>query len=162
MKNDFLLNGEKISIEHIPGELLVDMLRSRLGLTGTKLACGEGECGACTILLDGEPVNSCMILASQVSGHEVFTIEGMKNPDGTLHPLQQAFLDTGAVQCGYCTPGMVLAAKALLDKCENPDRETIAQALAGNICRCTGYIKIIDAVILAAQRMRDKSKSEGA
>lgn len=157
-KITFILNEQEVCIEAKPGERLVDMLRDRLGLTGTKEACGEGECGACTVLLDGEPVNSCMVLATQVEGHRVLTIEGLKRQDGSLDPIQQAFLDAGAVQCGFCTPGMVLSAKALLDKCDNPGRDQVAEALAGNICRCTGYVKIIDAVILAARMIKEESK----
>ncbi len=157
-KITFILNEQEVCIEAKPGERLVDMLRDRLGLTGTKEACGEGECGACTVLLDGEPVNSCMVLAAQVEGHRVLTIEGLKRQDGSLDPIQQAFLDAGAVQCGFCTPGMVLSAKALLDKCDNPGRDQVAEALAGNICRCTGYVKIIDAVILAARMIKEESK----
>ncbi|MEG1525094.1 MAG: (2Fe-2S)-binding protein [Clostridia bacterium] len=152
----FMLNGNAVTIEEKPGELLVDMLRERFALTGTKAACREGECGACTVLLDGAPVNSCMVLSSQVAGHSILTIEGLAAQDGTLDPVQQAFLDAGAVQCGFCTPGMVMTTKALLDKNPNPTREEAAKALSGNICRCTGYIKIIDAVMQAAELLRIK------
>ena len=155
-KLSFQLNGKPVDIEEKQGELLADMLRERLGLMGTKVACREGECGACTVLLDGEPVNSCMVLASQVNGRDVLTIEGLAKEDGTLDPVQQAFLDAGAVQCGFCTPGMVLAAKALLNKCKHPTREQAAEALSGNICRCTGYVKIVDAVLAAAKLLEEK------
>ena len=154
----FLLNGRPVTVEEKPGEALVDLLRERLHLTGTKAACREGECGACTVLLDGEPVNSCMVLSSQVAGRAVTTIEGLSAEGGALDPVQQAFLDAGAVQCGYCTPGMVLAAKALLNKCKHPTREQAAEALAGNICRCTGYVKIIDAVMAAANAIEEKGE----
>ena len=151
----FRLNGRDVTLEEKPGEILLDLLRERLGLTGTKGACREGECGACTVLLDGEPVNSCMILASQAAGREITTIEGLAADDGALDPVQQAFLETGAVQCGFCTPGMILAAKALLNKNSCPTREEAAEALSGNICRCTGYVKIIDAVMAAAVALNE-------
>lgn len=134
-----------------PGDLLVDVLRG-LGLTGTKVGCREGTCGCCTVLLDGQPVNSCLVLAARAQGHEILTIEGLGTP-ANPHPLQEAFVEAGAVQCGYCTPGMILAAKALLDHTPNPSEEDIREALEGNLCRCTGYRKIFDAVTLAAQRM---------
>ena len=156
----FQLNGKLVTVEEKPGELLLDLLRERLEMTGTKCACREGECGACTVLMDGEPVNSCMVLASQALGRNITTIEGLAHEDGTLNPVQQAFLDTGAIQCGFCTPGMVLAAKALLDRCEHPTREQAAEALAGNICRCTGYVKIIDAVMAAAEAIDQKNKEK--
>ena len=128
----------------------MEVLREDFGLTGAKNACGgEGECGACTVLLDGEAVNSCLVLISQVEGRSVLTIEGL-SPEGVPHPIQQAFIEAGAVQCGFCTPGMVLAAKALLDTHPHPDEEQIRSALSGNLCRCTGYTKIIAAVKLAA------------
>lgn len=154
----FTLNGERVTVEERQGEVLADMLRERLGLTGTKVACREGECGACTVLLDGEPVNSCLVLSSQVDGHEVLTIEGLSREGEPLDPVQQAFLDVGAVQCGFCTPGMVLAAKALLNRCKHPTREQAAAALSGNICRCTGYVKIVDAVMAAAEAMESEEK----
>lgn len=145
------INGEVISLE-IPAQLrLVELLRDTLGLTGTKEGCGEGECGACTVIIDGEIVNSCLLLAMQAAGKEIITIEGVSHLGG-IHPIQQSFIDQGAVQCGYCTPGMVLAAKALLDKNPHPDRQTIKVALSGNVCRCTGYEKIIDAVADAASK----------
>ncbi len=127
-------------------EKLSQFLRTRLGLTGLKTGCGEGECGACTVLLDDQPVNSCLVFAFQVAGRRITTIEGLQDADGMLSPLQQAFLDHGAVQCGYCTPGMVLASEGLLRRNPNPDDTEIRQALAGNICRCTGFLSIIEAV----------------
>ncbi len=147
---NFLLNGQEVQIEVETDLLLVNMLRERLGLTGTKMGCGEGDCGACTVLLDGRPVNSCLVLAVQVAGHAVTTIEGIS--DGNeLSRLQQAFVDAGAIQCGYCTPGMVLAAKALLDFNPHPSEEEIRRGLSGNLCRCTGYKKIVAAVQIAAR-----------
>ncbi len=134
---------------------LLELLRNELGLTGTKDGCSEGDCGACTVLLDGQAVKSCLVLAVQADGAAVQTVEGLCRPDGSLHPIQQAFVEAGAVQCGYCTPGMMLAAKALLDANSQPDKDEIRAALAGNLCRCTGYMKIIAAVELAAARLRE-------
>ena len=130
--------------------LLVDLLREELGLTGTKVSCGEGDCGACTVLVNGKPVTSCITLAVSVAACEISTIEGLVE-DGKLHPLQEAFVEQGAAQCGFCTPGMILSAKALLDKNPRPREDEIKQALAGNLCRCTGYASIIRAVHSAAQ-----------
>jgi len=141
----FILNGQKVEIAVEPALLLIDMLRNRLGLTGTKIGCGEGDCGACTVLLDGITVNSCLILARQVDGHEVLTVEGLGSYD-KLHPLQEAFIAEGAVQCGFCTPGMLLSAKSLLDENPQPTRKQIARHISGNLCRCTGYAKIINAI----------------
>jgi len=141
----FILNGQKTEVDVEPTLLLVDMLRNNLSLTGTKLGCGEGDCGACTVLLDGKMVNSCLILARQVDGHEVLTVEGLGTYD-KLHPLQDAFIAEGAVQCGFCTPGMLLSAKALLDENPQPTRTQIARHISGNLCRCTGYAKIINAI----------------
>lgn len=140
-----MLNGQKIEVDVEPALLLIDMLRNNLGLTGTKQGCGEGDCGACTVLLDGKMVNSCLILAMQVDGHEVLTVEGLGTYD-KLHPLQDAFIAEGAVQCGFCTPGMLLSAKALLDENPQPTRTQIARHISGNLCRCTGYAKIINAI----------------
>lgn len=152
------VNGKPVDLFVPPNRRLLDVLRDDLGLTGTKEGCGEGECGACTVLLDGRPVNACLVLAGEASGHEITTIEGLSQ-NGRLHPLQEAFLEAGAVQCGFCTPGMILAAKALLDVNPDPDTEAIRTALSGNLCRCTGYVKIIAAVRLAARKM---AKGEGA
>lgn len=146
------VNGKPVDIDVPPNRRLVDLLREDLGLTGTKEGCGEGECGACTVLVNGRPVNSCLVLAPEVSGCEITTIEGLAQ-NGRLHPLQEAFLEAGAVQCGFCTPGMILAAKALLDVNPNPDDEAIKTAISGNLCRCTGYAKIVAAVRLAAAKL---------
>jgi len=132
--------------------LLVELLRDELGLPGTKHSCGIGHCGACTVLVDGRTVVSCLTLALTVQGRNITTIEGLAQGT-TLHPIQKAFVDHGAIQCGYCTPGMILSAKALLDKNLNPTEQELKQALSGNLCRCTGYIKIVDAVVAAAEAM---------
>lgn len=136
---------------------LAEFLRENLGLTGTKQGCGEGECGACTVLLDGLPVASCCMLALEAQGHEVTTIEGLAKPN-RLHPVQKAFVDHGAVQCGFCTPGMVLSAKALLDQNPNPTEQEIRSALSGNLCRCTGYQKIVEAVSAAASALQQNKE----
>ncbi|GAV26507.1 (2Fe-2S)-binding protein [Carboxydothermus islandicus] len=150
-KLSLTVNGKLIEREVPTNIRLLDFLRDYLHLTGTKEGCGEGECGACTVLLDGKPVNSCLVMAHSAHGREVITIEGIGTPD-KLHPIQEAFLEAGAVQCGYCTPGMVLAAYALLKENPNPTREEIKVAISGNLCRCTGYNKIVDAVELAARK----------
>ncbi|OIQ60893.1 nicotinate dehydrogenase small FeS subunit [Moorella thermoacetica] len=147
------VNGREYRVEAPADITLLDLLREYLGLTGTKEGCGKGECGACTVLLDGQAVNSCLIPAAKAEGAEVLTIEGLAAPDGKLHPLQEAFITGGAVQCGFCTPGMILSAKALLDSNPRPCREEIKVALSGNLCRCTGYAKIIAAVEKAAAVM---------
>ncbi len=146
------VNGDPVEVAARDHETLLQVLRHRLGLTGTKQGCGLGACGACTVLLDGVPVLSCILLAADAEGREVTTIEGLAR-GGRLHPVQEAFLEAGAVQCGFCTPGMVLAAKALLDRDPRPDRGAIRRALSGNLCRCTGYVKIVDAVERAAARL---------
>lgn len=148
----FTLNGEKIEALTSDNVTFLDFIRDTIGLTGTKKGCEEGECGACTILLDGNPVNSCLLLAREVAGKEVITIEGLAS-DGKLTPLQQAFIDKWAIQCGYCTPGMVMSAKALLDSNPNPTELEIRDAIAGNLCRCTGYAKIVEAIHSAAEQM---------
>ncbi|AKX97415.1 (2Fe-2S)-binding protein [Neomoorella thermoacetica] len=147
------VNGREYQVEAPADITLLELLREYLGLTGTKEGCGKGECGACTVLLDGQAVNSCLIPAAKAEGAEVLTIEGLASPDGKLHPLQEAFITEGAVQCGFCTPGMILSAKALLDSNPRPGREEIKMALSGNLCRCTGYAKIIAAVEKAAAVM---------
>jgi carbon-monoxide dehydrogenase small subunit len=146
----FKLNGKTVEVAVSPGTLLVDLLRENLGLTGTKVGCREGECGACTVLMDGEAVNSCLIPALKVQGREVTTIEGLQKPDGSLDPIQDAFMEAGAAQCGFCTPGMILNAKALLNSNPDPDEGEIRKALSGVLCRCTGYRKIVQAVKNAA------------
>lgn len=147
------VNGREYQVEAPADITLLELLREYLGLTGTKEGCGKGECGACTVLLDGQAVNSCLIPAAKAEGAKVLTIEGLASPDGKLHPLQEAFITEGAVQCGFCTPGMILSAKALLDSNPRPGREEIKMALSGNLCRCTGYAKIIAAVEKAAAVM---------
>jgi carbon-monoxide dehydrogenase small subunit len=146
--------GHEILVE--PHRTLVDVFREDLGLTGTKEGCGLGDCGACAVLLDGRPVPSCLVLAVQAEGREVTTIEGLALDDGTLHPIQQAFVDHGAIQCGFCTPGMILSAKALLDETKQPSPNDVRTALSGNLCRCTGYQKIVEAVMDAARRLRSQ------
>lgn len=133
---------------------LLDVLRDDLGLTGVKEGCAIGECGACTVIMNGKNVCSCMILAGQAEGAEIITIEGLEGPKGELHPLQEAFMETGAVQCGFCTPGMILSSLVLLKNNPSPTEEEIKEAISGNFCRCTGYKQIIEAVQLAAERMR--------
>lgn len=146
------LNHELRTFTAEPQETLLHLIREKAKLTGTKCGCDLGECGACTVILDGRAVNSCCVLAQQVNGHEVETIEGISTPEHP-HPLQQAFMDAGAIQCGFCTPGMILSAKALLDRNPHHSRAEIQKALSGNLCRCTGYSKIIEAMELAAERM---------
>ena len=143
------LNGEEVTVQVEPDALLIDVLRERLGLMGTKEACGEGECGACTVLLDGRPVTSCLVPARKAHRREVLTVEGLAF-EGELHPLQKAFIEHGAVQCGYCTPGMLMSAKALLDRTPHPTDEEIREAISGNLCRCTGYVKIVEAIKAAS------------
>lgn len=146
----FSVNGCDYEVIIEPHVLLIDVLRDKLGLTGTKYACGAGDCGACTVLLDGKPSLSCLTLAVTARGKSITTIEGMT--DGCeLHPIQQAFIERGAIQCGFCTPGMILTTKALLDENPAPTRDDIKRGLAGNLCRCTGYVKIVDAVETAAE-----------
>jgi len=146
------INGETHEVLTEPHRTLLDVLRTDLGLTGTKENCLEAECGVCTVLVDGRAVNACILLAAQCQGREIVTIEGLA-PAGTLHPLQQAFIDHAAVQCGYCIPGMILSAKAFLDERPAPTEAEIREALAGNLCRCTGYQKITEAVLAAARTM---------
>ena len=145
----FIVNGEAHELAIEPHQLLIEVLRDQLGLTGTKHSCGAGNCGACTILLDGTPVLSCMTLAIAARDKEITTIEGLAQGE-VLHPIQKAFVDHGAIQCGYCTPGMILSAKALLDNHPHPSEDEIREGIAGNICRCTGYVKIVDAIHAAA------------
>ncbi|MGM0603217.1 MAG: (2Fe-2S)-binding protein [Bacillota bacterium] len=146
---ELTVNGKKYEVEVGAKERLLDTLRKQLKLTGTKEGCSVGECGACTVILDDEAVNSCMVLTAQVDGSKIITVEGLESKSG-LHPLQKAFIDNQAVQCGFCTPGMLMSALALLNKNPTPDEEEIKTALEGNLCRCTGYQQIIDAVKDAA------------
>jgi carbon-monoxide dehydrogenase small subunit len=141
-----------------PNRTLLDVLREELNLTGTKRGCDLGECGSCTVLMDGKPINSCLVLAIQAQGHEIVTIEGISRGNA-LHPLQQAFIDQGAIQCGFCTPGMILAAKSLLDQNPNPTETEIRTAISGNLCRCTGYQKIVEAVQSVADSRTERSMS---
>lgn len=161
MKVRFTVNGRAASVEADAEMRLLDALREELHLTGTKEGCGEGECGACTVLLDGRPVNSCLVLAVQVEGCDVLTIEGVA--DGPrLHPIQQALVEAGAVQCGFCTPGFILSTYALLRDHPTPSEDEILTALEGNLCRCTGYAKIVEAVKLAAARLAAPPTREGS
>lgn len=148
------INGRAYEISAYPNETLLDLLRYRLGLTGTKKGCDTGHCGSCTVLLDGEAVNSCLVLAVEANGSSVTTIEGLGAGE-KLHPLQEAFIASGAIQCGFCTPGMIIAAKYLLDEEPSPTEEDIRFALGGNLCRCTGYVNIIRAVAAAGKAMRE-------
>lgn len=149
------VNGINYTKDIDPSIRLIDFLRDDLKLKGTKEGCGEGECGACTVIVNGKAINSCLMLASSADGKNVITIEGVSDKD-KLHPIQEAFMEVGAIQCGYCTPGMILSAKALLDKKPNASEEEIKVALSGNLCRCTGYKKIIQAVMLAQDKLNNK------
>lgn len=152
MKLTCEINGRSVQLEVPSGRRLLDILREDLGLYGTKEGCGEGECGACTVLLDGRPVLACLIVAAQAHGRSVLTVEGLSGP--RLHALQQAFIDAGAVQCGFCTPGLVMAACALLENHPQPTAQQVRAHLSGNLCRCTGYTQVVEAVLLAAERTR--------
>ena len=147
---ELIINGEPSEVIVRSNDLLVHVIRDKIGLTGTKKGCGAGDCGACTVLMEGKPILSCLTLAISCQGKHIETIEGLAK-DGILHPLQLTFVEKGAIQCGYCTPGMILSAKALLGKIPNPDPEDIRYEMAGNLCRCTGYKKIIEAIIEAGQ-----------
>ncbi|KNF07105.1 glyceraldehyde dehydrogenase small chain CutC [Gottschalkia purinilytica] len=155
MKNvEFTVNGETKNIYIDESKRLIDVLREDLGLTGTKEGCGEGECGACTVIVDGEIVDSCLVMAFQVENKNILTIEGLQKGK-EIHPIQEAFLEEGAVQCGFCIPGMVLSAKALLDKNINPNESEIREAISGNLCRCTGYNKIVNAIEKASKKLKE-------
>ncbi len=153
----FTLNGEEMDVSFAPYKTLLEVLREDLGHTGTKHGCELGECGACAVLLDGKPVLSCLVLALECGGRQVLTVEGL-SCDGRLHPLQDAFADLGAAQCGYCTPGILVTAKALLDANSHPSRDQIREALSGNLCRCTGYQQIFEAVEAAMVEIAEKGK----
>lgn len=146
------VNGDKYELLVSPLSKLVDVLREQLGITGTKKGCGEGECGACTVLMDGQPVSSCLVLAPQADGKSILTIEGLESREGVLDPIQESFMKKGAIQCGYCSPGMIMTTKALLQLSPHPAEEEIRDAISGNLCRCTGYQKIVDAVLDAAEK----------
>ena len=152
MRIELTVNGEQRETDVWTGESLLFALRERLGLPGSKNACEQGECGSCSVLLDGQLVCSCLVLAAQADGHQVVTVEGLSGEEGELHPVQDAFVRAGAVQCGFCTPGLVVAAAELLRRSPRPSDDEIREALSGNLCRCTGYQKIFDAVRLAARR----------
>jgi carbon-monoxide dehydrogenase small subunit len=155
-KVQFILNGKTVTREVPTHRLLLDLLRDEIGMTGTKEGCGTGDCGACTVFLDGKPVNSCLVLSGELEGANIVTIEGLKiGPE--LHPIQKTFLQDGGTQCGYCTPGMLMMSKALLDENPDPTEEDIRFALSGNLCRCTGYAKIVQAVQDAAAIVRSKN-----
>lgn len=156
MEITLTVNGKTHTAALEPAAALVDFLRDTLGYKGVKLCCNTGECGACTILMDGKPVNSCVVLGADAAGADIVTVEGIADGD-RLHPVQQAFIDTGAVQCGYCTPGFIVSVKALLDRSPHPSAEEVEEAISGNICRCTGYTKIFDAVELAAKQLEGRS-----
>jgi carbon-monoxide dehydrogenase small subunit len=153
------INGVTYEVIIEPRRTLLEVLRDNLGLTGAKKACDTGECGACTVLMDGKPVASCLVLAVEAQGKDIVTIEGLAK-DGQPHPIQQAFVDHGAIQCGFCTPGMILSAKALLDRNPKPTEDEVKDAIAGNLCRCTGYAKIIEAILAASQILiRDRERT---
>lgn len=152
------INGETVEAAVEPNHTLLQFLREDLGLTGTKHGCGLGDCGACTVIMEGRAVNSCLVLAIQANGKDILTIEGMAD-GATLHPIQQAFVDKGAIQCGFCTPGMILSAKALLDSNPKPTEMEIRTAISGNLCRCTGYQKIVEAIEAAAETMSSEEVS---
>ena len=147
----FVLNGERVRAEVEPHGFLLHLLRGVFGLTGAKEGCGMGDCGACTVLVDGKAVNSCIFPVIEIEGKQVTTIEGLADDQGNLDPIQKAFIENGAIQCGYCTPGMVLSAKALLDENPNPTEEEIQRGIAGNLCRCTGYLSIVRAIKAASE-----------
>ena len=150
-----IVNKKKYEFSVSPNKTLLELLREDIGLTGTKEGCGLGECGACTVIMNGQTVNSCLVLAVEADGKDITTIEGLAE-NGKLHPVQQAFVDEGGLQCGFCTPGMIMSSKALLDANPNPNLEEIKRAIAGNLCRCTGYTKILKSVDTAAKMMGGK------
>ena len=157
---ELTVNGKKRKVETTASTRLLDLIRDNLHLTGTKEGCGKGECGACTVIMNSELAASCLVLALQADGADITTIEGIGN-DKCLDPIQEAFIETGAVQCGFCTPGMILAAKKLLEENPHPDEEEIKRGISGNLCRCTGYQKIIDAIKLAANRLSSSDSGRG-
>lgn len=152
VKINTTINNRRYELSVSPNQTLLHFLREELGLTGTKCGCEIGECGACTILLDGEAVNSCLVLVPQIDGKEVLTVEGLAK-DGKLHPLQESFMNHDAIHCGFCTPGMLMSAKALLEKNPNPNEKEIRTAISGNLCRCTGYVQIVEAINYASEKI---------
>jgi len=154
----FTLNGTETQMRIEDHWTLLHLIREELGLQGTKEGCGSGECGACTVLVDGMAVNSCLYLAAEIDGKTILTIEGLALPNGALHPLQKAFVEHGGIQCGFCTPGMILSAKALLDENFTAGEEEIKDAISGNICRCTGYVQIIDSIRSVSSKAEEKVK----
>jgi carbon-monoxide dehydrogenase small subunit len=154
----FVFNGNSMKMRVEDHWTLLDFIRETLGHTGTKEGCGSGECGACTVIVDGEAVNSCLYLAAEIDGKTLLTIEGLAAKDGTLHPIQKAFVENGGIQCGFCTPGMIMSAKALLDKNSAADEKEIKEAIAGNLCRCTGYIQIIDSIKAARDQGEEQPR----
>lgn len=154
-----VINRINYKVDIDPNMRLIDLLRDKLGLVGTKEGCGEGECGACTVIMDGESVNSCMVMAFQADGSNITTIEGLEE-NGELHPIQKAYMEEGSVQCGFCIPGMIMSTKALLDKHPNPNREEIREGISGNLCRCTGYNKAINAAERAIEILKEGAKNE--
>jgi carbon-monoxide dehydrogenase small subunit len=154
----FKLNGEQVEILVEPDEILLDILRDRFSFTGTKKGCGKGECGACTVIINGNAINACMVYAMKAMDKEIETIEGIGSPEN-LHSLQKSFIEKGAIQCGFCTPGMIMSSKALLDKNLSPSQSEIKEAISGNICRCTGYVKIEEAILSSANNIKAQTQS---
>jgi len=152
----FSVNGEDVDVYVTPNRTLLEVLREDLELIGAKEGCGEGVCGSCTVLLNGSPIRSCLTLAAEVQGEKITTVEGLRRSNGTLDPLQQAFIDHGAIQCGFCTPGMLMAARAFLNREPAPDEAAAREAIGGNICRCTGYSKIVEAIMSASGNVAEK------
>ena len=150
----FVFNGNNMNMMVEDHWTLLHLIREELGYTGTKEGCGSGECGACTVIVDGAAVNSCLYLAAEIDGKQLLTIEGLAAADGTLHPIQKAFVENGGIQCGFCSPGMIMSAKALLDKNSNPSEEEIREGIQGNLCRCTGYQQIVESIQAAGMMMR--------
>lgn len=161
IKVEGIINGQSFSETATSPTTLLEFIRDTLHLNGTKLGCGDGECGACTVIMDGKAVRSCIILAAEADGAEIITVEGLAPAGGALHPLQEAFLETGAVQCGFCTPGMLLAAKALLDANAEPEEAEISRVISGHLCRCTGYKPIVEAIRLASAKTRTIKEGAG-
>jgi len=157
----FTVNGERVAVNVPPTTTLVQVLRDELSLTGTKVGCGEGECGACSVLFNGKLVNSCLVLAGECQGAEVLTIEGLAR-EGHLHPIQESFVRNGAVQCGFCTPGMIMSTYALLAENPAPTASQVQRSLEGNLCRCTGYQKIVDAILESASKLREQASPEAS